>query len=169
MFMPVDNFLAQLSVYPSKFSAASLRYLSPGGTTSSTDDLLWDTDKGKQKYSPLHPVCGSTVGSGPLSPKLHGELWLAERMQWRMKGEPTREWSFLSSAMAGFYSLGQPRTLGCQHCTSLIGCCPQDFPWNWVHQAGQTCMQVPHHTNFLCPEPAPYYQRLGSSVQLLAR
>lgn len=33
---------------------------------------------------------------------------------------------------------------------------------------GQTHVHVPHHTNFLCPELASYYWKLGSSVQLLA-
>lgn len=108
MLILLAIFLAQWSVYPSEFSAASLRCLSPVTRRDVSADLLWEADKEKQSYSLLRPVCGGTVGSRPLPPKLGGELWLAERTWWCMKGEFTRESSFLSSATVAFYGRVHP-------------------------------------------------------------
>lgn len=115
MLILLAIFLAQWSVYPSEFSAASLRCLSPVTQRDVSADLLWEADKEKQSYSLLRPVCGGTVGPRPLPPKLGGELWLAERTWWCMKGEFTRESSFLSSATVAFYRQGPSWALGWWH------------------------------------------------------
>lgn len=73
------------SIYPSKFSAASLREMS---VTLGTiwDDLLWDTEKGKQNYRPFHPVWGYH-GVRAITSQIAQGLWLTERMQWCMNRE----------------------------------------------------------------------------------
>lgn len=136
--------------------------LSPGGTAS--DDLLWDNDKGEQSYSPLHAVCGGTVGSGPLSANLCGELWLAERMQWCMKCEFTRDEAYLVLLRAFTVRISPGIGMSVSFLSNWM--LPTGF-YLKLSAPGQTHVHVPHHTNFLCPELAFYYRKLGSSVQLL--
>lgn len=136
------------------YSKWDVCHLSPGGLSEMT---CCDIEEGKQKCSPLHPVCGSIAKSRPLFPQLLRELWLAERMQWGMKGEFTGHEAHLVLLHQACRVRVRP---GHWDVNFYLSNWMLSIEFECTRQASQ-CMQVPSHISFLCPESAPSTGSLG--------
>lgn len=134
-------------------------HLSPG-VGPHPDDLLWDNDKGEQSYSPLHPVCGGTVGSGPLGAvtcrknAVKHERWMHQGIH------------YLVLLKAFIVKINQH--IGMSASFRIAGCCPHDFTWVKCTRQGKP-MCISHITPISFVQNLhPTTWSLGQVLQLLA-
>lgn len=97
------------------------------------------------------------MGSGSLSPELHGDLGLAGRMHSRVGDECTRNEVCL-------VLLPQALPIRVSPGTRDVNILSTGFGFGLEYLGRSAPVQAPCHTGFLCPEATPYYQRLGSAV-----